>query len=103
MTRMRLLYAERRNVLMESIRKYLGFAANIIGEQAGMHLCVTVRGINDREIAERAAGQHLWLLPLSSSYLRKPAFHGFILGFGSTKAEEIPTCVRKLAALLKTN
>ena len=34
MTRMRLLYAERRNVLMESIRKYLGFAANIIGEQA---------------------------------------------------------------------
>jgi len=38
---MRLLYAERRNLLMESIRKYLGFAAIIIGEQARMHLRVT--------------------------------------------------------------
>ncbi|HWY67082.1 MAG TPA: PLP-dependent aminotransferase family protein [Terriglobales bacterium] len=101
--RMRLLYGKRRSVLIESIRKQLGLAAEVVGGQAGMHLSLTVKGIDDREIAERAASQRLWLVPLSSSYLRKPARQGFILGFGSTGVEQIPDAVSKLGALLRPN
>ena len=101
--RMRLLYNERRNVLLESIRTELGVGAEVTGGQAGMHLSVAIKGISDKEIAIRAAKQNLWLVPLSSSYLRKATRQGFILGFGSTAAEDIPKAVRKMKLLLNSN
>jgi len=101
--RMRLLYNERRNVLLESIRTELGVGAEVTGGQAGMHLSVAIKGISDKEIAIRAAKQNLWLVPLSSSYLRKATRQGFILGFGSTAAEDIPQAVRKMKVLLNSN
>ena len=99
--RMRLLYSERRSVLIDTISKQLGPSAEIVGGQAGMHLSLTMNGIQDHGVAERAAGERLWLVPLSSSYLTKPARQGFILGFGSTEVEQIPDAVCKLSALLR--
>jgi GntR family transcriptional regulator/MocR family aminotransferase len=98
--RMRLLYKERRSVLIDCIREEFGFAADVTGGEAGMHLSITLKGIRDSEIAERASRQNLWLVPLSTSYLGEPSRHGFILGFGSTAVEEIPNAVRKLRTLL---
>ncbi len=98
--RMRLVYAERRSALIESLRKELGPMAEIGGAEAGMHLSVILKGISDREVAERAARQNLWLVPLSRLYLGKKTRQGFILGFGSVAVEEIPDAVRKLRALL---
>jgi len=99
---MRLLYGERRGALIDSIREELGFGVDVTGGQAGMHLSVTVKGIRDREVADRAGRQNLWLAPLSSSYLGEASRQGFILGFGSTASEEIPGAVRKLRNLLTT-
>jgi GntR family transcriptional regulator / MocR family aminotransferase len=101
--RMRFLYNERRNVLLESIRTELEGTAEVTGGQAGMHLSVMIKGISDKEVAIRAAKQNMWLVPLSSSYLRKPTREGFILGFGSTVAEDIPKAVRKMKVLLNSN
>ena len=101
--RMRLLYGERRSALMESIREEFGKAADITGGHAGMHLAVTLKGVGDIDIAARAAKDNLWLLPLSSSYLGKPLRHGFILGFGSTRTEEMRHAVRKLRKLMARN
>lgn len=98
--RMRLLYGQRRATLIESIRSELGSRAEITGSEAGMHLALTVRGIRDREIAALAARQKLWLAPLSSSYLHTPCRTGFILGFGSTSAEQIPKAVGRLRDLV---
>jgi GntR family transcriptional regulator/MocR family aminotransferase len=99
--RMRLLYRERRVALIDSIREELGFAVDITGGQAGMHLSLTLpKGVPDREIAAQAAKQNLWLLPLSSSYLGEASRRGFILGFGSTPVEEMAPAVRKLRKLL---
>jgi DNA-binding transcriptional MocR family regulator len=68
-----------------------------------MHLTVTLPNeTRDREIAERASRQNLWIWPLSPSYLGEPARSGFILGFGSTAAADIPPAVRKLRNLLTT-
>src|SRR5579863_3738772 len=98
--RMRSLYHERRNVLINSIGNELRPGVEITGAQAGMHLCIIRDGIRDREIADRAARANLWLVPLSSSYAGKAFRPGFILGFGSTRPEEMPRAIRKLRSLL---
>jgi len=98
--RMRLLYRERRNALVESLAKEFGDSAKVTGEQAGMHLCVIMNGIPDREIVTRAARANLWLVPLSSSYNGSVAQRGFILGFGSTPASEMASAVRKLRSIV---
>lgn len=97
--RMRSEYKKRRNALIESIRDELGPTAKIVGA-AGLHLTVILKGISDRKIAERAAGQSLCLVPLSSSYSGDAHRQGFILGFGSTAPERIPEAVRKLSNCL---
>ena len=99
--RMRVLYRDRRSALVDSIRKELGELAEVLGDEAGMHLAVRLKnGDRDVQIAERAARQRLWLWPLSLSYLGERSHHGFILGFGSIPAAEIPRAVRKLRSLL---
>jgi GntR family transcriptional regulator / MocR family aminotransferase len=94
--RMRMLYQERRNALVQGLEKELGAAVEVTGEQAGMHLCIRVDGISDRKVAERAAQMGLWLVPLSSSYAGSASRQGFILGFGSIAVNEMPNAVRKL-------
>jgi GntR family transcriptional regulator/MocR family aminotransferase len=99
--RMRVLYRERRSVLVENIRKEFGTMVEVLGTEAGMHLTVTLpSGTRDVELAGRAARQNLWIWPLSPSYLGKKTRAGFILGFGSTPVEEIPRAVRKLRHLV---
>jgi len=99
--RMRLLYGERRTALVEALRKEFGSTLEILGAEAGMHLAVILpKNIRDTEIANRAARQNLWLWPLSSSYLGKNPRQGFVLGFGSTTAEEMPRAVHRLKEVL---
>ncbi|MGB8888706.1 MAG: PLP-dependent aminotransferase family protein [Candidatus Korobacteraceae bacterium] len=99
--RMRVLYRERRSALVANIKRELGSMVEVLGDEAGMHLAVTLpKRSRDIEIAGRAARQNLWVWPLSTSYLGEAARPGLILGFGSTAVEEIPRAVRKLAHLL---
>lgn len=99
--RMRLLYAERRSALIESLCAEMGPSVDVAGAQAGMHLSIILQGVADRDVAERAAAENLWLVPLSRFYAEKTAVRqGFILGFGSTPVNEIPDAVRKMRALL---
>jgi len=101
--RMRVLYRERRSALVESLGKELGPMAEVLGSEAGMHLAVALPdGRRDREIAERAARDNLWIWPLSLNYLIE-ARPGFVLGFGSSGLAEIPRAVRKLRDLLTGN
>jgi GntR family transcriptional regulator / MocR family aminotransferase len=99
--RMRALYEERRTLLVDSLQRVFGSRLQIHGDMAGMHLTVTLsKGLNDVEIAKRAARESLWLWPLSPSYITKAAAHGFILGYGSTAPAEIPRAVEHLRSVL---
>ena len=100
--RMRGLYSERRAVLVDSLRKELGPKIQISGEQAGTHLSLILKGIEDRKLVERAAKRNLWLVPLSSSYLGKAVHQGLVLGFGSVATEAIAPAVRKLGLVLNS-
>lgn len=99
--RMRQLYAQRRSALVDELRREFGSALNILGSEAGMHLAVILpKGFRDQEVAARAAREELWLAPLSPAYLGETPRHGFILGFGNTRVEEMPKAVRHLKGLL---
>jgi GntR family transcriptional regulator / MocR family aminotransferase len=99
----RLVYKERRSALIDALRQEFGSALEILGAEAGMHLVVTFKeDLSDCEIAARAAQERLWLWPLSTSYIGKDVRQGFILGFGSTKAAEMPQAVRRLRSALSS-
>jgi GntR family transcriptional regulator/MocR family aminotransferase len=92
--RMRLLYSERRTVLVQALRREFGSKIEILGSEAGMHLAVILpNGFRDVEIANRASRESLWLWPLSPSYIGKNSRQGFVLGFSSTRAAEMPQAV----------
>ena len=102
--RMRILYGERRAALVEALHKEFGAKLEVLGAEAGMHLAVILpRGFRDMEIANQAARQSLWLWPLSSSYLGKNSRPGFVLGFGSTPAVEMPRAVLRLKQALESS
>ncbi len=101
--RMRLLYSERRTALVESIRREFGERADITGDQAGLHLSLTLPQIDDCRIAGLAAQERLWIAPLSYSYLEKMKRQGFILGFGSTEPEEIRRAIAKLRKIVDSS
>lgn len=101
--RTRLLYRERRNVLVDALREEFGASVEVLGAEAGMHLVATLpKGLRDRAIAEQAARQKVWLWPLSGCYLEKTLRQGLILGFGSTTPREIPKAVARLRTIIES-
>jgi len=99
--RMRVHYGELRSALVVSLSRELGPTVELLGDEAGMHVAVTLQnGGCDLEIAERAARQNLSLWPLSPSYIGEASRQGFILGFGATRLTDIPHAVRKLRNIL---
>ena len=104
----RQLYAERRNALTQALRKEFGSEIErsemeILGAEAGMHLVITLPpGMSDQKISARAAQEGLWLWPLSAAYAGSNVRQGFILGFGGTKADEMPHQVRRLRKAMRS-
>lgn len=99
--KMRQILGERRNTLVDSIRKEFGDFLEVHGSDAGMHVSVTLpAGFDDREISERASKERLWLWPLSRYYAGKQPRHGFVLGFGSTPTEQITAAVKHMRTLV---
>jgi GntR family transcriptional regulator/MocR family aminotransferase len=101
--RMRMLYRERRDALVEGIREELGDEIEVLDGQAGMHLVATLKHrADDREISVRAARQGLWAMPLSACALdaSRSARQGFVLGYGATSVPEIREGVRLFKAVL---
>jgi len=100
--RMRQLYRERRSTLVEALGREIP-ELEVHGEQAGLHLAATLpKGFSDRRIAEEAARQGLWAMPLSSCYLGEEARPGLVLGFGGVEAGEIGAGVGRLKGLVRS-
>jgi GntR family transcriptional regulator/MocR family aminotransferase len=95
--RTRKLYRERRSALVEALQSELGGRLEILGERAGLHLVVTLpEGADDQAISDRAAGEGLHAMALSSCYLGPPRRPGLVLGYGGVGVEEISDAVRRL-------
>jgi GntR family transcriptional regulator / MocR family aminotransferase len=93
--RMRRIYGARRNALVESLDRYFGNRAQIVGDAAGMHVLVRFQ---DEKIAEKAEAMKVQLVSSAGSYLTKPPVGEFILGFSSIGERSIREAIRRLAA-----
>jgi GntR family transcriptional regulator/MocR family aminotransferase len=100
--KMRQIYGERRRVLVQEVERQLSPSCTIVGGEAGMHLTILISGgISDNEIAAKAAERNLRLSALSLSYAGDATRQGFVLGFGNTRASQIPGAIRLLKRLLR--
>jgi GntR family transcriptional regulator/MocR family aminotransferase len=100
--RMRILYMERRSLLVDAVQSQLGNVLEVMGAEAGMHLVALLPpGIEDREVALAAARDGLSVMPLSMCYLKTPERGGLILGYGGTDAGQIEEGMGRLKACLR--
>ncbi|MGA7626783.1 MAG: PLP-dependent aminotransferase family protein [Candidatus Acidiferrales bacterium] len=99
--RTRMLYAERRSVLVETLRENFGNVLEVIGAEAGMHLVALLPpDLSDVAITKKAAAKGISATPLSICYAKPPARNGLILGYGGTTPEQIREGARNLATCL---
>jgi GntR family transcriptional regulator/MocR family aminotransferase len=96
--RMRALYAERRNALLEAARE---LPLELDAPEAGIH-CVgwLPERMDDRTVVARAADYDLNLTALSSFSIEPLARKGLLLGYGGFGVREIKSGVRRLGRLL---
>lgn len=95
--RMRMLYARRRQALMDAVHVHLRNKFEVIGAAAGLQLAGFLPpGTDDVEVSNKAARMGISLMPLSPSYLSQTAKSGLVLGYGCISEEEIRDGVRKL-------
>lgn len=103
--RTRQLYANRRSALVDSLQGELRGALEVVGAEAGMFLAVflspKLAELDDQQAALRAAQERLWVQPLSPTYFGEPRRQGFVLGFASTSAQEMPKAVRRLKSVIE--
>lgn len=100
--RMREVYRERREALVEALEARLGGCLTVLGDRTGLH--VTARFLelrDDEEVEATARDRGLGLLALSPFYERETALSGLVLGFGGTPVEETGPAVEKLARVLE--
>jgi GntR family transcriptional regulator/MocR family aminotransferase len=95
--RMRRIYGQRREALVEALDRYFGDRVEIRGDAAGMHVLVRFK---DRNIADRAAAAKVQLVSSASCYLTEPPAGEFILGFSSIGERSIHEAIKRLAEAL---
>jgi GntR family transcriptional regulator/MocR family aminotransferase len=92
--RMRRIYGQRREALVESLDRYFGDRVQVRGDAAGMHVLVRFQ---DEGIREKAAAAKVQLSSSSSYYLTDPPRGEFVVGFSSIGERSIREGIRRLA------
>jgi len=99
--RMRGIYRERRDALVEAFDRELGKAARFGPTDGGFQTVLYLpEGQDDREVARRAAGSGIDVTPLSR-YTRGKGEPGLILGYSALTPDAIGAGARGLAKVLK--
>jgi GntR family transcriptional regulator / MocR family aminotransferase len=96
--KMRGLYRERRNALIEALTQEFGDRLDVTVPEAGMHLVAWLpEGMSAQGVAQQASAHGLHILPLSQSSLRPLQYDGLLFGFASASPEELRAGVKTLA------
>jgi GntR family transcriptional regulator/MocR family aminotransferase len=99
--RMRRLYRERRDALLEALDRHFGAAAIVHGAGTGMHLSLRFADPDWRDDqvsdAALAAGIAAHALSRHASGLRRTPWNGLLLGYSQVPAQEMNEAVRRLA------
>jgi GntR family transcriptional regulator/MocR family aminotransferase len=96
--RMRSLYDQRRQTLVQSLFSHFGNRVKILGENAGMHLMVKIdTNFSDDEIVQRAAVAGVGIGAAYPQYLKDSPGSEFILGYAELNQQQIQEGVKRLA------
>jgi GntR family transcriptional regulator/MocR family aminotransferase len=99
--RVRRRNASRREVLLDSVRKYLRDRVTVTGEAAGAHIVLwpTLRITEDSLIAA-AASRGVGVYGVSPYHLKPPARAGVLLGYSRMSEDNIQEGIRRLGKVL---
>ena len=99
--RMRKIYKERQDVLLEATQSKLDGLLEVSPSNTGLHLIGWLPdGIDDVVVSDLAGSRGIEVVPLSTSYQHAPQRGGLVLGFASAPPEEIKNGVDVLASVL---
>ena len=97
--KMRALYGQRRQVLLDALTRRYGDALPAMGGDAGLHVVMQLpEGSDDRAVAEAALARNIVVRPLSGYYSeRERAASGLLIGYACVPDEEIAPAFDTLA------
>ena len=98
---MRRLYRKRYRQLREVLSAELHIPHRILAGEGGMHLTLSIDGIDDQKVVEQARAFQLAPAALSGYYLEpKQGQTGLVLGYGNTSASQFVSGIRRIQALI---
>ncbi len=100
--RVRRRYAERRDCLIEEIRRHFGDALDVVGGEAGLHLILALPdGVDDTLVVRDALQENVVTRALSTYYTeRENARPGLLLGYAGVTPDEIRPAFDTLARVI---
>lgn len=99
--RMRMLYQERQEILIDAVRQHLDGRISVNPADAGMHMVGWLpEGANDRAIAARLRAAGVLVTSLSDYTLKQKMRPGLVMGYTAYNKKQICAAVKKMAAIL---
>jgi GntR family transcriptional regulator/MocR family aminotransferase len=99
--RMRALYRERRDILLDAIAGRLAGWIEVKPPDTGLHATGWLEnGVDDREVSRRAAARGLDLPPLSRYYLSRRSRPGLLFNYASVTSPDLRRGIDILATVL---
>jgi len=100
--RMRTVYQERLQAMVEAARRYCGGALRMRPVPTGLHAVADLDGIEAERVSREAMARGVEAMPLSLYFDRGQAPQALLLGFGAVRAEDAADGMRRLAAAIES-
>jgi GntR family transcriptional regulator/MocR family aminotransferase len=102
--KMRSIYDQRRQVLVQALHSHFGEKATVFGDKAGLHVMVHLQThLSENEIIERAQQVGVGMMSASTQYLKPTSKNEFIFGYGELDEQQLVEGVRRLKTVVDTN
>ncbi|WP_322104579.1 PLP-dependent aminotransferase family protein [Paraburkholderia sp. J41] len=101
--RMRTLYGERRQLLIDAVTQHFGDALPVMGDEAGLHFVLGLPAdADDRAITAAAFEAGVIVRPLTAYYSTRQPPQGLLTGYACVPHEQIAPAFATLARVIET-
>jgi GntR family transcriptional regulator / MocR family aminotransferase len=100
--RMRTLYGERRQLLIDAVTRHFGDALPVMGDEAGLHFVLGLPdACDDRAVTAAAYDAGVIVRPLAAYYSGRQQQKGLLTGYACVPHEEIDPAFATLAGVIE--
>ena len=100
---MRHLYNQRRQTLVESLKRHLGSRVTILGDNAGIHLLAKIDAPwPDDVVIQKAKHLGVGLISAQGYYLTTPKTGEFIFGYAQLNEAQIEQGIQRFSQVLNS-